>query len=142
MSSHKLMRCEIRPKGSTKPGSPRYIPLEIFGLWEYLMETRHAFEVVAPRASLWLDMEDEPEAAYREHQYERVTEVTAFVYSGRDDMFTRARRYFATGECERLKEIFLSHYKDEDARLQTQVRERPGIWLRREHVAVSQTHEA
>jgi len=58
--------------------------------------------------------------------------VTAFVYSGRDDMFTRARRYFATRDCERLKNIFLSHYQSEGSRLQTQVRERPGIWLHRE----------
>jgi len=39
-------------------------------------------------------MEDSPEAAYNQNQYDRVTEVTAFVYSQRDDMFTRARRYF------------------------------------------------
>jgi hypothetical protein len=96
------------------------------------MTQRHDFEVVSPSASLWLDMEDSPEAAYSDHQFERVTEVTAFVYSGRDDMFTRARRYFATSECDRLKSIFLAHYRDEGARLQTQVRERPGIWLHRE----------
>lgn len=132
MSSQKLLRCRIRARGSQAAGSERYIPLEIFGLWEYLMTTRHDFEVVEPSASLWLDMEDSPEAAYLDHQYERVTEVTAFVYSGRDDMFTRARRYFATRDCDRLKGIFLSHYSDEGARLQTQVRERQGIWLYRE----------
>jgi hypothetical protein len=132
MSSQKLLRCHIRPRGSKGKGSERFIPLEIFGLWEFLMSQRHDFEVVEPSASLWLDMEDSPEAAYQDHQFERVTEVTAFVYSGRDDMFTRARRYFATGECERLKSIFLSHYRDEGARLQTQVRERPGIWLHRD----------
>jgi hypothetical protein len=132
MSSQKLLRCHIRPRGGSGKGSERFIPLEIFGLWEFLMTQRHDFEVVSPSASLWLDMEDSPEAAYSDHQFERVTEVTAFVYSGRDDMFTRARRYFATSECDRLKSIFLAHYRDEGARLQTQVRERPGIWLHRE----------
>jgi hypothetical protein len=51
MSSQKLVRCDVRRAGD--PGdsrSPRYVPLEIFGLWEHLMATRHAFEVVAPRA--------------------------------------------------------------------------------------------
>ena len=47
-----------------------------------------------PKASLWLDMEDSPDAAYTQNQFERVTEVTAYVYSERDEMFTRARRYF------------------------------------------------
>ena len=137
MASQKLMRCEIRPRGSTKPGSPRYIPLEIFGLWEYLMITKHDFEVTSTHASLWLDLEDEPDAAYGEHEFERVTEVTAFMFSGRDDMFTGIRRYFATEECELLKSIFLKHYQSPDEQPDTQVRQRPGIWLRREKAAVA-----
>ena len=136
MGSQKIVRCEIRRRGTAGAGSTRFVPLEIFGLWEYLMTHRHDFEVHDPRASLWLDMEDSPEAAYGESQFERVTEVTAFVYSERDEMFTRARRYFSTEECDRLKEIFLSHYGGTDARLQTHLRERPGIWLHRETAAI------
>jgi hypothetical protein len=139
MPSQKLVRCEIRPReGRSKP-SPRFIPLEIFGLWDYLMTTKHGFQVIEPRASLWLDMEDSPEAAYSENQYERVTEVTAFVYSGRDDMFTRACRYFHSDDCERLKSIFLSHYEDATAKVQAHVRERHGIWVFRERVPVPAT---
>src|SRR5580765_3547402 len=82
MASQKLVRCEIRRRGASSAGTARFIPLEIFGLWEYLMTTKHDFEVVTPKASLWLDMEDSPEAAYSENQYDRVTEVSAFVYSG------------------------------------------------------------
>src|SRR5437879_6416872 len=94
MPTQKLVRCHGRRRG-TQAGAPRSIPLEIFGLWEYMMQSRHGFEILEPRASLWLDMEDSPESAYSENQYERVTEVTAFVYSGRDEMFTRCCRYFA-----------------------------------------------
>ena len=132
MPSQKLVRCEIRRRGGAESGSPRYVPLEIYGLWEYLMSTKHDFEVVAPRASLWLDMEDSPDAAYSENQYERVTEVTVFVYSGRDEMFTRACRYFRTEEGERLKAIFLKHYGSEADKPQAHVRERSGIWLHRQ----------
>ena len=132
MPSQKLVRCEIRPKGGKGPGTPRFIPLEIFGLWEYLMDSKHGFEVYDARASLWLDMEDAPEQAYQENQFERVTEVTAFVYSGRDEMFTRACRYFNSDQCDRLKDIFLAHYRDGGLKLQTHVRERQGIWLFRE----------
>lgn len=132
MSSQKLVRCHIRRRGSDSAGSLRFIPLEIFGLWEYLMSTKHDFEVVGARASLWLDMEDSPEAAYSENQFDRVTEVTAFVYSGRDDMFTRACRYFRSEECDELKGIFLSHYQENHGRPQAHIRERQGIWLHRE----------
>jgi hypothetical protein len=96
------------------------------------MGHKHDFEVIGPRASLWLDMEDSPETAYSEQQFERVTEVTAFVYSDRDEMFTRACRYFRSDECDTLKPIFLSHYQNLGEKLQTQVRERQGIWLYRE----------
>ena len=135
MSSKKIVRCHLRRARSTEEGQVRYVPLEIFGLWEHLMTTKHGFEVVTPRASLWLDMEDAPEAAYSQNQYDRVTEVSAYVYSERDDMFTRARRYFRTEEAESLKRIFLSHYQGEESRIQTQVHERNGIWIVREAIA-------
>lgn len=131
MASQKLVRCEIRKAGTSGALQTRFIPLEIFGLWEYLMTTKHGFEVLAPRASLWLDVEDSPEAAYAESGYDRVTEVSAFVYSGRDQMFTRACRYFPADECETLKSIFLSHYVAGEGRPQTHVRERQGVWLHR-----------
>jgi hypothetical protein len=132
MPSQKLVRCEIRRRGSTSDATPRFIPLEIYGLWEFLMAQKHDFEVLAPRASLWLDMEDSPEAAYSENQFERVTEVTVFVYSGRDDMFARVCRYFPTADCATLKKIFLSHYGNEAETVRPQVRERTGIWIHRE----------
>jgi len=135
MSSKKIVRCHLRRAGSAGDGQVRYVPLEIFGLWAHLMATKHRFEVVTPRASLWLDMEDSPEAAYSQSQYDRVTEVSAYVYSERDDMFTRARRYFRSDEAESLKKIFLSHYQGEESRIQTQVHERSGIWIVREAIA-------
>jgi hypothetical protein len=138
MPSQKLVRCSIRRRGAERADTARFVPLEIFGLWEYLMSTKHEFEVVKPLASLWLDMEDSPEAAYNETQFERVTEVTAFVYSGRDEMFMRACRYFPSGECGTLKEIFLGHYRAAAGTLQTQVRERPGIWLHRDPSLVAE----
>jgi len=135
MSSKKIVRCHLRRTGSRELGQVRYVPLEIFGLWEHLMTSKHRFEVVSPQASLWLDMEDSPEAAYSQNQYDRVTEVSAYVYSERDDMFTRARRYFPSDEADSLKRIFLSHYQGEESRIQTQVHERSGIWIVREAIA-------
>jgi hypothetical protein len=136
MSSQKLVRCELRRKGSNVTQA-RFVPLEIYGLWEHLMATKHGFEVLGPRASLWLDMEDSPDAAYTQSPFERVTEVTAYVYSDRDEMFTRARRYFPAEEAEQLKSIFLSHYTQGEGRIQTQVHERQGIWIQREKMAAT-----
>jgi hypothetical protein len=135
MPSQKLVRCYIRPAGASRQPTPRFVPLEIFGLWEFLMTRKHGFEILEPNASLWLDAEDAPDAAYGETQYDRVTEVTAFIYSGRDGMFSRACRYFPSNQCAELKEIFLSHYRDRGEVIGLQVRERQGIWLHREVAA-------
>jgi len=137
MPSQKIVRCLLRPVGSKAEPSPRYVPLEIYGLWEFLMCHKHGFEVLEPRASLWLDAEDAPDTAYSDDQYDRVTEVTAFVYSSRDDMFTRACRYFPSHQCDRLKELFLQHYQGEHSRM-THIRERHGLWLHREVVMQSE----
>ena len=133
MSSQKLVRCELRRKGSNN-SQVRYVPLEIFGLWEHLMATKHDFEVVRPKASLWLDMEDSPEAAYSENQYERVTEVTLLRYSDADGMFSKVNRYFPTGEYPALKSLLLKHYEGvhEPGAPSLQLKERQGVWIRRE----------
>jgi hypothetical protein len=136
MPSQKLVRCEV--KSTASPASARYIPMEIYGLWEYLMVHKHGFDVRNCGASLWIDVEESPEVAYSESSYERVTEVTLFVYSEQDGMFTRVCRYFPTEHYPELKRIFLSHYSEPDARLEgsPQLREKEGIWIRRSPVAM------
>jgi hypothetical protein len=137
MASQKLVRCEVRRGESQSEPQLRYVPLEIFGLWEYLMHRRHGFEVGIPEASLWLDAEETPESAYDEREYDRVTEVSVFLYSGRDDMFTRVCRYFPTEHCQALKQIFLAHYPADDAGIQTRLRERPGFWIHRHEASAA-----
>ena len=111
MASQKLVRCEIkRPENGANP-TVRYVPLEIYGLWEYLMRHRHQFEVTDNVASLWIDVDENPEAAYGEGQYERVTEVTLLRYSEQDGMFGRVSRYFPTQDYPELKKLLLKHYE-------------------------------
>ena len=134
MSSQKLVRCEIRKRGSEGQPSVRFVPLEIYGLWEFLMRTKHQFEVVRSVASLWIDVNETPEAAYGENAYERVTEVTLLRYSERDGMFGRINRFFPSEEYPALKDLLLRHYEGvaEPGEPGAQVKERQGIWIRRE----------
>jgi len=133
MASQKLVRCEIKRTGSGA-GTVRYVPLEIFGLWEFLMRQKHQFEVSASVASLWIDVDENPEVAYGENQYERVTEVTLLRYSEQDGMFSKVNRYFPTRECPELKNLLLRHYATvhEPGAPGLQFRERQGVWIRRE----------
>lgn len=135
MASQKLVRCEIqRPDAPSRDATVRYVPLEIFGLWEFLMRTKHRFEVTRSVASLWIDVDEAPETAYGENQYEHVTEVDLLRYSERDGMFSRVSRYFPTKDYPVLKELLLRHYASasDPAAPQLQIKERQGIWIRRD----------
>lgn len=132
MASQKLVRCEIKRAGSA--GTVRYVPLEIFGLWEFLMREKHQFEISASVASLWIDVDENPEVAYGENQYERVTEVTLLRYSEADGMFSKVNRYFPTEEYPELKGLLLKHYEGvrDPSAPNLQLKERQGVWIRRE----------
>lgn len=133
MASQKLVRCELKKTGEGN-GSVRYVPLEIYGLWEFLMRNKHRFEVEGSVASLWIDVDENPEVAYGENQYERVTEVTLLRYSEQDGMFSKVNRYFPTQECPQLKNLLMRHYETvhEPGAPNLQFRERHGVWIRRE----------
>ena len=134
MASQKLVRCEIQRAGDSARSTVRYVPLEIYGLWEFLMRNRHQFEITTNVASLWIDVDENPEAAYGEGQYERVTEVTLLRYSEKDGMFGRVSRYFPTQEYPELKKLLLQHYETvrEPGAPNLQLKERQGIWIKRE----------
>ena len=133
MATQKLVRCEIR-RAESDASSVRFVPLEIYGLWEHLMRTKHQFEVTSNISSLWIDVDENPDAAYGENKYERVTEVTLLRYSAKDGMFDRVNRYFPTEEYPQLKNLLLRHYESvrEPGDPSLQLRERQGIWIRRE----------
>jgi hypothetical protein len=136
MPSQKIVRCEVVRPGM-EAGSLRYIPLEIFGLWSYLMENKHGFRMASNEISLWIDLDESPEMAYGEAQHEPVTEISLFVYSDPAGMFTRVSRYFPTAEYSSLKPIFLSHYISPEAAggAEPPIREKSGLWIRRHLMA-------
>jgi hypothetical protein len=133
MPSQKLVRCEVTRQEAPGRSTVRYVPMEIYGLWEYLMASKHSFSISDPQASLWIDMEESPELAYSDEQYEKVTELTLFIFSERDGMFGKVTRYFPSESYDNVKRIFLKHYliTDNEPGLRPQMKERPGIWIRR-----------
>jgi hypothetical protein len=133
MPSERLVKCEVSKGAGAGAGSVRYVPSEIFGLWRHLMRSKHGFEVKEGQASLWVDVEEKPEAAYSETQYDRVLEVSLLFYSEKDGMFDRVRRYFPLEDYPRLRDVFLSHYMDEAMAggVSPQVKEKRGIWIHR-----------
>jgi len=128
MSSQKLVRCTVGREGD-KTRSVRYVPMEIFGLWRHLMETKHGLGVGEKQASLWIDTEESAEFSYSEQECEPVTELTLFIFSKQDQMYGRVCRYIPAEEYEDVKGILLRHYGIDEEAQSSQIRQRRGIWL-------------
>jgi len=132
MASLKMVRCSVC-KGSSEP-SLRFVPLDVFELWSYLMRHRHGFQLVESEASIWMDIEDSQDISVASSQLERVDEVSLHVYSEKDTMFRRICRYFPVVERDSLTRLLVRHYAPhiyEDAR-HPQVVERAGVWIKRQ----------
>lgn len=129
MSSQKLVRCEV-DRGDGRPASPRFVPIEIFGLWEYLMVHRHEFRVAGRNASVWVELEEG--GSQVKSPVEHVTEIALFVFEPKDGMLTRVCRYVPSDEASRVREILLAHYKPPAGSTAPApwVRERAGVWFR------------
>ncbi|MGD8396949.1 MAG: hypothetical protein PVF43_15880 [Candidatus Eiseniibacteriota bacterium] len=130
MASLKMVRCTVR-RGADGVPSRRFIPLDTFDLWLYLMKHRHGFRVLERRTSIWMDLEDSIEVDQLSGQLERVDEVCLHVFSEKDSMFRRICRYFPVAERDRLTRVLLGHYRStvyEDER-HPQIQERSGVWV-------------
>lgn len=130
MASLKMVRCLVR-RTADAPPSLRFIPLDIFDLWEHLMTHRHGFLLLERQTSVWMDVENGPVLHRDAARLERVDQVCLHVYSEKDTMFRRICRYFQVAERDRLTRILLRHYAAhvyEDFR-RPQISERAGVWV-------------
>jgi hypothetical protein len=131
MSSEKLIRCEIeRADGSGR--GVRYVPLEIFGLWEHLMATRHGFRVCERSASVWVEVDEGRAPGQARSRGDRVTELCLFVFDAREGMLHRTCRYAPTEDLERVRQVLLDHYRPPEGSPGPApwLRERAGMWFR------------
>jgi hypothetical protein len=131
MPSQKLVRCEIGRAGNSG-GSVRFIPLDIFGMWKYLMLHKHQFEVRAAVPSLWVELEEAGGMDLEEGRIERVTEVRLYVFNDRDSMLSEVCRYVPTDEIDEVRPVLLKHYdsSSKEGGQERRWRERQGIWFR------------
>jgi hypothetical protein len=131
MPSQKLVRCEIGRAGNSGV-SVRFIPLEIFGMWKYLMLHKHQFEIRGEVPSLWVELDQAGGPDLEEGRVERVTEVRLYVFNDRDSMLSEVRRYVPTDEIDEVRPVLLKHYSSgpEERGQESRWREREGVWFR------------
>jgi len=137
VATEKIVKCFVRRTDEPPASqSSRFVPLDIFNLWKFLMEERHLFEVSEPVTSLWFEKGAASESSYAGIEYEPVTQVELFYFAEEDGMLHQEVRYFPSDErdsFERIKDAFVSHYrngrtgKNGDPKLN----ENPGVWIKR-----------
>ncbi len=131
MSSEKLIRCEIEREGGASRGV-RYVPLDLIGLWEHLMLSRHHFRITSRAASVWVEVEEATASGGVKSAVERVTEISLFVFNQDDGMLHRVCRYVPTADAERVREVLLRHYSTPTGGPAPApwLRQRQGVWFR------------
>lgn len=137
MATEKIVRCSVRVKDNPESaGTDRYIPLDIFEPWKYMMEGRHGFIVDRKMASLWFEKGAASEASYLDIDHELVTQVELFYFSQDDGMLHQQVRYFPSGDLkayEGIRDIFVSHYQHvgTDGSCMPRLNECRGVWVKR-----------
>lgn len=131
--SRKLIRC-LASNGAGQ-ASTRYVELEYFRLWEYMMSQRHGFEIRDLGLCMWLDVRDfQRHAAVFEHAGEvrPVTRLEAIIYDARHGYDIILNRYAPADETERMSEVLRSHVPEDVLEAgRFELRTRPGYAVER-----------
>ena len=110
LHSQKLMRCQVANR--YQEGSVRFVELEAFKLWEYLMTTKHGMRIGEPTLCLWLNVDDYAEHAEvfeRAGEVEPVNRIVVDLFDAEYGFSQTTTRYARAGESDRVIEILRSH---------------------------------
>ena len=110
----KLVRCRVQKSddGLFEPDY-RYIPVDEFHLWKYMMEAKHGLAVDEPQVMLWVSQEE-----FTGHRdfYDRFPKVAVTRVSFLNpceglETLCPVTRYFATDNAGELTRLLVGHYK-------------------------------
>ncbi len=113
-NSQKLIRCTV--KSNNGPASLRYIELEHYSLWSYMMLHKHGLEVI--NASLWLWIK-KAELEAKKPQYahfsamEKVNKIELLIFDERYGFTHETYRFAPVKETNLLQKTLLSHLASE-----------------------------
>ena len=124
MESINMIRCYLS-KNPEEKGDVRYVPLEIFTLWRFLMERVHNLTVQSPFVSVWVP-EDSVDQKLSTDTREPVIEVR-FKYIERSGVGRPVTRYFPEDNFDMIYGYFRRHFTEEN--IMEGVQHRKGYWI-------------
>ena len=108
--NYKLVRCEVLNRYNET--STRFVVLEAFKLWEYLMQQKHGLRVGKPELCLWLDNEAYERGAAvfdRAGKVEPVNRIAVDLFDTEYGFSQTITRFTRASETIQLLEILRSH---------------------------------
>ena len=109
-ASQKLMRCRVANRYMET--SLRFVELDAFKLWEYLMTHKHGLRINEPTLCLWVDAADYARNANvfdRAGEVEPVDRIVVDLFDTEYRFSQTINRYARSCESERVVEILRSH---------------------------------
>ncbi len=112
--SRKLIRCFVTKKGGEP--SIRFVELEFFKLWKYMMQNRHGFEVDYLSLCLWVNRDrfDQNRKIYEASgRIEDVDRIQVAIFDKHNGFCHTTNRYVPTADTSKFQGILLSHVADD-----------------------------
>ena len=110
IASQKLIRCLLSsPEGSE---TVRYIKFELFKLWQYMMITKHGFQISDMTLCLWVNEQQfqEKESLYsRSGEIQDVSRIVVSIYNKKNGFTHITNRHVPVEETERMRGVLLTH---------------------------------
>lgn len=121
-----MVRCRLDARDETAAGTLRYVPLDEFGLWRYMMEHRHGRQVTVEEISVWVAEESARWNSFEgPDNLEPVLRVR-FQQVGADGMPVPVQRFFPAETYPEAQEALLSHAENAACR---QLSATPGYFV-------------
>jgi hypothetical protein len=112
--SQKLVRCRVVNR--YQETSIRFVEIDAFKLWEYLMTNKHGLKVGEPSLCLWVDDEEYQHNAGvfdRAGDVEAVNRIVVDMFDAEYGFSQTTTRYARAGESEQVVDILRSHIPPE-----------------------------
>lgn len=128
MEAIEMIKCYLKRDGQ-HPGYVRYIPMEIYELWRFLMEKVHGLTVADPLISSWVPLEENQTP---DLQGTEVVIEIKFKYMLAPGTTKPVIRYFPEKDFDQIYGYFKTHFPD-DSKMEG-ISKRKGTYLSAEAI--------
>jgi len=112
--THKLVKCDVVNKKLEK--SSRFIKLEKYKMWSYIMEEKHGLSIVKKSLCLWMntsEYENNSKLFGRGHEKEDVSLIEMMIFDEKNSSTFSISRFVPSNTIETVKKILKGHVNEQ-----------------------------